>query len=217
MGTLPSAYLKWVSKNLRAADFEHWARLADQVLQHPIYKDRLEWEFADSILNGNNNNIINSSDDGIGSAVSRLVEISERFGWDNEDKVGWSKVDSELMGTSKSGQIPRKSSSSSVSSSEMLKEGNREMSKTDAKVLSDGEERRRERRERVKLKKRVDMRKEKLGFLMKKSKGSFVNGVDGEQGSDDHGDRKVEINRTSPFPGRESLLNKVLINRKRFL
>ncbi|KAL5769474.1 hypothetical protein ACOSP7_013628 [Xanthoceras sorbifolium] len=34
------------------------------------------------------------------SAVSRVVELSERFGWDNVDKVRWSKVDFQLLGTS---------------------------------------------------------------------------------------------------------------------
>ncbi|KAI9125342.1 hypothetical protein K1719_003958 [Acacia pycnantha] len=28
-------------------------KLADQVLQDPIYKDRIEWEFAENVLNGN--------------------------------------------------------------------------------------------------------------------------------------------------------------------
>ncbi|KAF9663458.1 hypothetical protein SADUNF_Sadunf17G0052200 [Salix dunnii] len=61
LGTLPSTYLKWISKNLRAGYYEHWAMLADQVLQDPVYKDRLEWEFADTVLNGNNNRSISGS------------------------------------------------------------------------------------------------------------------------------------------------------------
>ncbi|PHT27012.1 hypothetical protein CQW23_33383 [Capsicum baccatum] len=52
LGTLPSKYLKWVTKNLRARDFEEWANLADQVLSDPVYKDRIEWEFAQALLNG---------------------------------------------------------------------------------------------------------------------------------------------------------------------
>ena len=51
----PSTYLKWVSNNLRACDFKDWAKLVDQVLQDPIYKDWIEWEFAENLLNGNNN------------------------------------------------------------------------------------------------------------------------------------------------------------------
>ncbi|KAM0954739.1 hypothetical protein TB2_022860 [Malus domestica] len=53
LGTLPSAYLKWVSKNLRTRDFEEWAKLADQVLDDAVYRDRIEWELAENILNGN--------------------------------------------------------------------------------------------------------------------------------------------------------------------
>ncbi|KAL5756909.1 hypothetical protein ACOSQ2_021655 [Xanthoceras sorbifolium] len=105
LGSLPSTYLKWISQNLRAGDFHDWAKLADQVLHDPVYKDRIEWELAENLLTGN----INSSSLGESeSAVSRLVEVSERFGWDNEDKEGWSKVDFQLLGTSNGGRIPRK-------------------------------------------------------------------------------------------------------------
>ncbi|KAK9285701.1 hypothetical protein L1049_024900 [Liquidambar formosana] len=34
----------------RLIDFEHWAKLADQVLQDPLYKDRIEWEYTDKLL-----------------------------------------------------------------------------------------------------------------------------------------------------------------------
>uniref|UniRef100_A0A6N2LPE3 Uncharacterized protein n=1 Tax=Salix viminalis TaxID=40686 RepID=A0A6N2LPE3_SALVM len=180
LGTLPSTYLKWVSKNLRAGDCEQWAKLADHVLQDPVYKDRLEWEFADTVLNGNNNRSISGSslsknDGGDGdSAVSRLLEISERFGWDNEDKVGWSRVNFELLGTSKGGKIPRRSSSSSGGV-----KGDKDFSREENdKVLSESEERRRERRERAKLKKQVDKGKDKIEIVMK-SKDGFVNRVDG--------------------------------------
>lgn len=221
LGTLSSTYLKWVSKNLRAGDFEHWAKLADQVLQDPVYMDRLEWEFADTALNGNNNRSISGSsslarnDD---SAVSRLLEISERFGWDNEDKVGWSRVNFELLGTSKGGKIPRRSSSSGGV------EEDKDLSRVESdKVLSESEERRRERRERAKLKKQVEKRKDKIEIVMK-SKDGFGNRVDGDcgvglEGSkpgrvDHQQDCKVE--NSSRFPGRESLLKKVL-NRKNVL
>ncbi|XP_077223668.1 golgin family A protein [Tasmannia lanceolata] len=102
LGTLPSKYLKWVSKNLRARDFEEWAKLADEVLQDPFYRDRLEWEFADKLLQGEDPRASRSE-----SPVSDLLEISERFGWDNDDKVAWSRVDFMLLGTSKGGRIPR--------------------------------------------------------------------------------------------------------------
>lgn len=109
LGSLPLRYLKWVSKNLRAGHFEEWAKLADEVLGDPIYRDRIEWELALNVLNGNDacsRPTIGSSSSRI-VAVSELQEISERFGWDNLDKVGWSKVDFDLLGTSKGGRIPR--------------------------------------------------------------------------------------------------------------
>lgn len=101
LGSLPSGYLKWVSRNLRAGDTEEWARLADRVLADPVYRDRIEWEAAENILTGNAN--ANAG----GSAVAELLEISERFGWDYEDKSGWSKVDFALLGTSRGARIPR--------------------------------------------------------------------------------------------------------------
>lgn len=101
LGTLPSSYLRWVSKNLRARDFEDWAKLADQVLDDAVYKDRIEWELAENVLNGNRSSALGAG------GVSELLEMSERFGWDNNDKIGWSKVNFELLGTSRGGRIPR--------------------------------------------------------------------------------------------------------------
>ncbi|XP_027339741.1 uncharacterized protein LOC113853532 [Abrus precatorius] len=102
LGSLPSKYLKWVSKNLRAGHFEEWAKLADKVLEDPIYGDRIEWELALNVLSGNSCSSRRPT-----SAVCELQDISERFGWDNLDKVGWAKVDFDLLGTSKSARIPR--------------------------------------------------------------------------------------------------------------
>ncbi|KAB2622623.1 hypothetical protein D8674_024805 [Pyrus ussuriensis x Pyrus communis] len=53
LGTLPSTYLKWVSKNLRAHNFEDWAKLTDQVLDNAVYRDWIEWELAENVLNEN--------------------------------------------------------------------------------------------------------------------------------------------------------------------
>ncbi|KAM0991929.1 hypothetical protein ACFX13_010425 [Malus domestica] len=53
LGTLHSAYLKWVSKNLCARDFEDWAKLADQVFDDVVYWDHIEWELAENALNIN--------------------------------------------------------------------------------------------------------------------------------------------------------------------
>lgn len=101
LGTLPSKYLTWVSRNLRARDFLEWAKLADEVLKDPIYRDRIEWESAERILTGNSGRLSDSP-------VSDLLEISESFGWDNDDKAGWGCINFELLGTSKGGRIPRK-------------------------------------------------------------------------------------------------------------
>ncbi|MQM19897.1 hypothetical protein Taro_052911 [Colocasia esculenta] len=110
LGTLPSSYLTWVSKNLRARDYEEWARLADEVLQDPVYGDRLEWEAAERVLTGVGHKASAAAAYSYApseSAVADLLDISERFGWDNEDKEGWRRVDFRLLGTSKGGRIPR--------------------------------------------------------------------------------------------------------------
>ncbi|KAK2653198.1 hypothetical protein Ddye_013054 [Dipteronia dyeriana] len=212
LGSLPSTYLKWVSKNLRARDFQHWAELADQVLHDSVYNDRIEWELAENLLTGNMNiNSFASSSTGNGSdhesAAARLVEMSERFGWDNDDKVGWSKVVFQLLGTSNGGRIPRKVEG---------KMGKEELTMVDEKKRkekrresSESEERRRERRMR-----RV---RDKMG-IRGNSWGTFGNGEDdrhdGDGDHDDSQDWTLEIK--NKFPGREALLNKVLRS-KRFL
>uniref|UniRef100_A0A2N9G111 Uncharacterized protein n=1 Tax=Fagus sylvatica TaxID=28930 RepID=A0A2N9G111_FAGSY len=208
LGTLPSTYLKWVSNNLRARDFEEWAKLADQVLQDPIYKDRIEWEFAENLLNGNNN--VSSRNE---SAVSELLEISERFGWDNKDKVAWSKISFELLGTSKGGRIPRVIENSGKERDLGV---NKEIKVEVSSKLE--EKKRRERRERLKMKREVVMVKEEKLGVKEKSKDCFGNKVYGNSCKDDvicrtNGqDQMMEI--YNPFPGREALLKKVL-NHKR--
>ncbi|KAK6135604.1 hypothetical protein DH2020_030652 [Rehmannia glutinosa] len=188
LGSLPSNYLRWVSKNLRAGDMEEWAKLADEVLSDPVYRDRIEWELAEKVLNGN---AASPRSNGNGSnAVSELLEISERFGWDNEDKGGWSKIDFGLLGTSKSGRIPR------LAAAETNAERLKEEEKIKAEEISDGG-RRRERRERAK------QRREGMG------KKEEMNDEPRHGGSGDSG-----FMNGNPFPGREALLKKVL-NRQR--
>lgn len=204
LGTLPSSYLKWVSKNLRAQDFEHWAMLADQVLEDPVYKDRIEWEFAKNVLTGNSNDVNKNKNMATNeSSVSRLLELSQRFGWDNEDKVGWSKVNFELLGTSKGGRIPRI----------LKRKVGKEKLKVEKKerfgglLLSESEERRRERRMRV---------KEKVsGVKIGKGNGDG-NGGGGASLSSEKRDQDLTVEIHNPFPGREALLKKVM-SRKRFL
>ncbi|KAJ6428610.1 hypothetical protein OIU84_020313 [Salix udensis] len=109
------------------------------------------------------------------------------------------------------GKIPRRSSSSSGGV-----KGDKDFSRVENdKVLSESEERRRERRERAKLKKQVDKGKDKIEIVMK-SKDGFVNRVDGgvrlegsKPGRVDH-QQDCRVENSSRFPGRESLLKKVL-------
>ncbi|KAI3981187.1 hypothetical protein MKX01_016322 [Papaver californicum] len=233
LGTLPSKYLKWVSKTLRARDFEEWAQLADQVLVDPVYKDRIEWELAEVLLNGNEI----SSGKNVKSPVSDLLEISERFGWDNDDKIGWSKINFELLGTSKTGRIPRKGigkiSLSAPSSgferldisnedSKGFREKNEGSSGVEAGEVMMGHNSsnvgggsREERREKQKLKRGLQLHKVKLDFVANKKKG-----IDQHQHrrlDRDNDDRMTAVEKpSSPFPGRENLLKKVL-NRQKIL
>ncbi|CAH8301884.1 unnamed protein product [Eruca vesicaria subsp. sativa] len=199
LGSLPSSYLKWVSKNLRAGDTEYWAKLADQVLDDDVYKDRIEWEFAEKILHGSDGSIKKNREEEEVSSVSMLLEISERFGWDNEDKIGWSKVNYELLGTSKGGRIPRLTEASR----DMVRR--REVKK---KVEEDGSGwRRRERRERM---------RQSLGREKENGDGKTVNRSDqkGVLGRLEDVEKLIEPKIHSPFPGRESLLKKVMNKRR---
>ncbi|KAL3632169.1 hypothetical protein CASFOL_025153 [Castilleja foliolosa] len=188
LGSLPSSYLRWISKNLRAGDTEEWARFADQVLTDPVYRDRIEWEMAENVLNGSPN----SNGDG-SSAVKELLEISERFGWDNEDKIGWSKVDFGLLGTTKGGRIPR------LRNGEM-----REEKKTKPELVADDGGRRKERRERMRRR-----RVEKTSKMVGRKEEEMMNVEE-----DDGGDDAVRVKNR--FPGREALFNKVLNHQKLF-
>lgn len=191
LGTLPSKYLKWVTKNLRARDFEEWAQLADQVLSDPIYKDRIEWEFAQNLLNGD------VSAAGKQSAVSELLDISTRFGWDNDDKLGWSKIDFELLGTSKGGRIPRLSDSPNKTTGVEDKKASDGVDSPQEEGEKDNRERR---RERIRLQRR------------KNESGSTIS-ITQRRASSDHFNppiRSFDTATPSRFPGRESLLKKAL-------
>ncbi|XP_075095406.1 uncharacterized protein LOC107809342 [Nicotiana tabacum] len=206
LGTLPSKYLKWVSKNLRARDFEEWAKLADEVLSDSVYKDRIEWEFAQNLLNGD----VSASTQ---SAVSELLEISTRFGWDNEDKLGWSKIDYELLGTSKGGRIPRLSYSPNNNTN--LK-GIAEVDSSQEEETGKGEKDSRERRrERI----RLQRRKNDSG-----SPSTMTERTRNLQNPENHTDYNTinkdhsVSNTGSRFPGREALLKAALSlgSRKQF-
>lgn len=194
LGTLPSKYLKWVTKNLRARDFEEWAQLADQVLSDPIYKDRIEWEFAQNLLNGE------LSVAGTQNAVSELLEISTRFGWDNEDKLGWSKIDFELLGTSKGGRIPRLSDSPNNSIRAEEKKGR---AGDDSRQEEEGEKDNRERRrERVRLQRRKNESGANSDHFNPPNSRSFD--------TTSYNTSSGITEAPSRFPGRKSLLKKAL-------
>ncbi|KAI6672105.1 hypothetical protein NL676_006990 [Syzygium grande] len=196
LGTLPSGYLRWVSGNLRARDTEEWARLADQVLQDPVYRDRMEWESAERVLSGGGR----GAGGGSGSAVSELLEISERFGWDNEDKAGWGRVDFELLGTSKGGRIPRKSDDEKGKGKGKGKE-----ECSESEPPSQGEERRKERRHRLRLKRETGEGQNRV--IVGGSRREVRNGGAAAAAA------APSVPVSNPFPGRESLLRKVLHGR----
>ncbi|KAL4560095.1 hypothetical protein LXL04_032243 [Taraxacum kok-saghyz] len=102
LGTLSSEYLRWMSKNLITGEFVIWGKLADDVLEDEVYADRMEWEQAERLLTGDG--MVGFSGSGV---AGELEETGKRFGWDYDDKVGWSKVDFRLLGTSKGGRLPR--------------------------------------------------------------------------------------------------------------
>nr|XP_004488964.2 uncharacterized protein LOC101503340 [Cicer arietinum] len=185
LGSLPSRYLRWISKNLRARDFEEWANLADQVLQDPIYGDRIEWEFAFNVLNGNNNTTARSS-----GADCELQEISERFGWDNNDKVGWSKVDFDLLGTSKGGRIPRLSHEATTDT--------QPNDPPPTSTSTANRTKRMERRERQKIRLRIN------NTHKNEAQRHFEEEEEEEENN---------FNYSNPFPGRQSLLRKAINHR----
>lgn len=227
LGTLPSTYLTWVSKNLRARDFEEWAQLADQVLEDPVYKDRIEWEFAEKVLNGD---VLGSSLFSRGgdkqSSVAKLAEISEQFGWDNEDKLSWAKVDFGLLGTSSGGRIPRLSDSGPrtnnmglIQNVQRMKGGNKvglarvsfrpKPNKKDPTQTELEEERkRRERRDRSKLRRKVSL--ENGGHEGNSGNSHDVFLETCRLGYFDKEESEGVNIKKSPFPGREAFLKKVL-------
>lgn len=188
LGSLPSTYLKWVSKNLLTQDFENWAKLADEVLNDPIYRDRIEWEFAENILTGNKSAALSRGK----GAASELQEISETFGWDFNDEVAWRKVDFGLLGTSKGGRIPRVV--------EREERGKERKGTTSEAGGTDGE-RRRERRERMKQKREVVIGS---GTSFDVGGTSRISGVVEDKGGSGMG--RV----SNRFPGRNSLLRKAM-------
>lgn len=194
LGTLSSSYLKWISKNLRAREFEEWAILADQVLTDPVYKDRIEWEFAERLLTGNGASFSRSGE----GAAAELAELSVRFGWDYEDDAAWRKVNFGLLGTSQGGRIPRISPNRTTTGVRKAAPVKREK----ARVSESEGSGREKRRERLRSKRSERPTEGKTRMVL-----SGINGVDDSDG-------KIDQNWTAEipkrFPGRESLLKKVI-------
>ncbi|XP_057976594.1 uncharacterized protein LOC131163829 [Malania oleifera] len=216
LGTLPSTYLKWVSNNLRARDFREWAELAEEVLRDPLYRDRLEWEHAQRLLNGD---ILSSSFSTSSRPVSdqhamdAFLEISQRFGWDVEDKVGWRKVDFDLLGTTNGGRIPRLGGD---------RDGNRGkgfgyLGKDGAQKVAMAVEGKGRRERRVRVRGKRERMQEKLVI-----KGQNVgdddsaDGCKNELGFQRNGIKNQRARNYNPFPGRQTFVKKVL-SRERFL
>uniref|UniRef100_A0A453DLA5 Uncharacterized protein n=3 Tax=Aegilops tauschii subsp. strangulata TaxID=200361 RepID=A0A453DLA5_AEGTS len=84
LGTLPPSYLRWVVAELDCGDTLVWARLAREVLDDPVYVNRVEWEHAHRFLRGDSKfDYVYNDGDGA------LQEMAERFGWDLSDEDGW--------------------------------------------------------------------------------------------------------------------------------
>ncbi|XBH98211.1 hypothetical protein VPH35_127758 [Triticum aestivum] len=79
LGTLPSYYLRWVVAELGHGDTLVWERLAREVLDDPVYVDRVKWEHAHRFLHGDSkfDYVYDDVDDD-----GPLQEMAERFGWD---------------------------------------------------------------------------------------------------------------------------------------
>uniref|UniRef100_A0A8I6XC15 Uncharacterized protein n=2 Tax=Hordeum vulgare subsp. vulgare TaxID=112509 RepID=A0A8I6XC15_HORVV len=97
LGTLPPSYLRWVVAELDYG--EVWARLAREVLDDPVYVDRVEWEHAHRFHHDDSKFNYVYDDNGDGP----LQEMVERFGWDLSVEDGWGRLDFRLLRTSYGG------------------------------------------------------------------------------------------------------------------
>nr|QSQ68555.1 hypothetical protein PY_003516 [Puya raimondii] len=195
LGSLPSSYLRWVASTLRARDSEPWARLADQVLADPVYRDRLEWEHAARLLSGDRPSSFSPSGAGVG-VVAELRDVAGRFGWDYDDREGWARVDFELLGTSFGGRIPRVRRGLGGGKGGIL-EAEEEV------VVREKREERRKRR--AKREKQMETVRREAGVVV-----VVEEAEDGSSSRNGNGFAKEKKRECfNPFPGRGALLDKI--------
>lgn len=165
LGTLPPSYLRWVVAELDYGDTLVWARLAREVLDDPVYVDRVEWEHAHRFLRGDSKFDYvydDAGDDGDGP----LQEMAERFGWDLSDEDGWGRLDFRLLGTSYGGRIPRKADRrQSTGSSKRSPRGGGTLFDAGAADPGGPRGKRDERRERMRTRREEQVRAAKLDVL----------------------------------------------------
>lgn len=103
MGTLPSSYLRWLTREVGQTRFGAWAEYAEEVLKDPYYRDRMEWESIEklAIRGDRRKGGPPMGDAGVKGSMQAL-------GWNLADRDGWTKVNFSLLGTSLGGIIPRK-------------------------------------------------------------------------------------------------------------
>lgn len=231
LGTLPPSYLRWVVAELDYGDTAAWASLARDVLDDPVYVDRVEWEHAHRFLRGDSDYDY-AYDDGDGP----LQEMAERFGWDLSDEEGWGRLDLRLIGTSYGGRIPRKGArmQSTGRSNDSLG-GAKKASMFDVGADPDGARGKRdERRERMRMRREDQVRTSKMGMLgvnaglqlqdtgapwptprkvqIRTAKKEILGLGPGRRGGEVLDEKKAAGKggqAANPFPGRQAFLDKV--------
>ncbi|XBI93900.1 hypothetical protein VPH35_030651 [Triticum aestivum] len=105
LGTLPPSYLRWVVAELDCGNTLVWARLAHEVLDDPVYVDRVEWEHAHRFLRGDSKFDYVYDDDGGDGPSRRWPSASARI---SPTRTAGAVLDFRLLGTSYGRRIPRK-------------------------------------------------------------------------------------------------------------
>lgn len=90
-----------MTKNLKGTMLSEWADYAQEVLDDPLYMDRIEWEKVEKLL-------VHSHDLAQLSNSRDALAPARMYGWDIDNESAWSGVNFALLGTTKGGKIPRK-------------------------------------------------------------------------------------------------------------